>query len=173
VKRQFLAALHLLDRLMTTDDFTAFRPFSGKEEAAPAKKGPKGEAAFFPLLGLLAGEFRRVLAMKAALAQLPAGARPARRLDYRTFADRLLPALKSPPRSGPQIPLEGHPFVLHKAYLASSDWSLDELVEAMKGIAAIDEGVKTGTGDGRDLLETFLLSRATPAGGVGKGSVRG
>jgi len=168
VKRQFVAALHLLDRLMTSDDFTAFRPFGGKEEAAPAKKGPKGEAAFFPLLGLLAGEFRRVLAMKAALAQLPAGARPARRLDYRTFADRLLPSLKSPPQSAPPIPLDGHPYVLHKAYLASFDWSLSELIEAMKGIAAIDEGVKTGTGEGRELLETFLLSRATPAGGVGK-----
>jgi DNA polymerase III delta subunit len=170
VKRQFVPALRLLDRLMTSDDFTAFRPF-GKEEA-PARKGPKGEAAFFPLLGLLAGEFRRVLAMKAVLAQLPAGSRPARRLDYRSFADRFLPALKSPPPGAPPIPLEGHPFVLHKAYLASYDWSLGELVEAMKGIAAIDEGVKSGTGDGRELLETFLLSRAAPAKAAGRDDSR-
>ncbi len=165
VKRQFVPALRLLDRLMSSDDFTAFRPFGGKDDAAPARKGPKGEAAFFPLLGLLAGEFRRVLAMKVVLAQLPQGGRPARRVDYRTFADRLLPSLKNPPPNAPPVPLDGHPFVLHKAYLASFDWSLAELIEAMKGIAAIDEGVKTGTGDGRELLETFLLSRVTPPGG--------
>lgn len=106
--------------------------------------------------------------MKVALALVPAAARPARRLDYRTFADRLLPSLKSPPQSAPPVPLDGHPYVLHKAYLASFDWSLSELVEAMKGIAAIDEGVKTGTGEGRELLETFLLSRVTPPGGLGK-----
>jgi DNA polymerase III delta subunit len=166
LKRRFVPALQLLDKLMTSDDFTAFRPFGGKDES-PAKKGPKGEAAFFPLLGLLAGEFRRVLSIKAALTLLPGGAGvgAGRRADYRTFADRLLPALKSPPAGSPSLPLDGHPFVLHKAYLASFDWSLSELIEAMKGIAAIDEGVKSGTGDGRELLETFLLSRATPPGG--------
>ena len=162
VKRQFVAALRLLDRLMTADDFTAFRPF-GKDEA-PARKGPKGEAAFFPLLGLLAGEFRRILAMKAAVGQLPAGSRPTRRLDYRSFADRFLPSLRIPPPGAPAIALDGHPFVLHKAYLASYDWSLGELVEAMRAIAAIDEGVKTGAGEGRELLETFLLSRVAPEG---------
>ena len=42
----------------------------------------------------------------------------------------------------------------------------------MKGIAAIDEGVKSGTGDGRELLETFLLSRATPADVPGRSGAR-
>ncbi len=157
VKRRFLDALKVLERLLSaTEEFTAFRPF-GKGEAAPARKGPKGEAAFFPLLGLLAGEVRRILAFKAALAEPWAQELRRRRADYRSFQDRVLPALRNAPPGAPPVPLDGHPFVLHKAYLASFDWPLDDLLRTLEGIAAIDRGVKSGAGTGRDLLESLLL----------------
>lgn len=156
-RRRFLEALRICERLLASDDFTAFRPF-GKDAAAPAKKGPKGEAAFFPLLGLLAGEIRRMLAIKAALGE-PGADAGARRADYRAFVDRLLPRLKAPRPGAAPVPIDGHPFVLHKAYLASFDWSLDELAAALAALADVDRGVKSGLGSGPELLQTWLLSQ--------------
>jgi DNA polymerase III delta subunit len=159
--RDMLAALRLLGKLLSGGTFAAFRPWGGKEEVPQAaKKGPRGEAAFFPLLGLLAGEVRRMLALRAALEERGASMR---RADYRTFVDRVLPALKTPRPGLPPLPLDGHPFVLHKAYLASLNWTADELADALVGIEAIDRGVKTGAGSGSELLEAWLLSRARPA----------
>ncbi len=159
--RDMLEALRLLAKLLSGATFAAFRPFGGKEEAPEAaKKGPRGEAAFFPLLGLLAGEVRRMLALRAALEERGASMR---RADYRTFADRILPQLKTARPGLPPLPLEGHPFGLHKAYLACLNWTADELADALAGIEAIDRGVKTGAGSGSELLEAWLLSRARPA----------
>ncbi len=155
--RDMLEALRLLGKLLSGGTFAAFRPWGGKEEAPQsAKKGPRGEAAFFPLLGLLAGDVRRMLALRAALEERGAALR---RADYRTFADRILPALRTPRPDLPALPLDGHPFVLHKAYLASLNWTADELSDALVGIEAIDRGVKTGAGSGSELLEAWLLSR--------------
>lgn len=164
-QRRFVPALRILDRLMAADDFAAFRPFGKDEAGAPGgKKGPKGEAAFFPLLGLLGGEIRRMLALKAALAEGASAAADlrGRRADYRTFVDRVLPALKAARPGAAPVPIEGHPFVLHRSFAAAQEWTLGELVDAMKEIAGIDEGVKSGVGSGPELLEAFLLSRATP-----------
>lgn len=159
--RDMLEALRLLGKLLSGATFAAFRPYGGKEEAPQAvKKGPRGENAFFPLLGLLAGEVRRMLALRVALEERGASLR---RADYRTFADRILPSLKTPRPGLPPLPLDGHPFVLHKAYLASLNWTADELANALIGIEAIDRGVKTGAGSGSELLEAWLLSRARPA----------
>jgi DNA polymerase III delta subunit len=160
--RDMKEALRLLGKLLSGATFAAFRPWGGKEEApqAAARKGPRGDAAFFPLLGLLAGEVRRMLALRAALEERGASLR---RADYRSFADRILPALRTPRPGLPPLPLDGHPFVLHKAYLACLNWTADELVDALVGIEAIDRGVKTGAGSGGDLLEAWLLSRTRPA----------
>ncbi|MDL1952553.1 hypothetical protein FBQ97_22530 [Acidobacteria bacterium ACD] len=150
-QRRFVPALRLLE----------------KDAAGPApgaKKGPRGEAAFFPLLGLLAGEVRRMLALKAAAAEAKGGDERIRRADYRTFVDRVLPVLKSPRPGGAPVPVDGHPFVLHRSWLAAQEWTLGQLVAAMEEIAAIDEGVKSGAGTGPELLEAFLLARAEPAG---------
>ena len=152
--RQPLEALRMLESLLGGAEFTAFRPWGGKDDA-PAKKGPRGDAAFFPLLGLLAAELRRMLMLKAAV--LERGG-PPRRMDYRTFADRLLPSLKAPRSGLPALPLDAHPFVLHKGYLASLDWSLGELAGALRDLESIDRGVKSGAGSGTELLEDFLLS---------------
>ena len=165
-RRKFIEAIRIAERLFASDDFTAFRSFGKDEGAAPAKKGPKGEAAFFPLLGLLAADVRRMLSIKAAFAE-PGAEPPGRRADYRTFVDRLLPRLKAARPGAAPVPVDGHPFVLHKAYLASFDWSLDELAAALASLAAIDRGVKTGAGTGPELLQTWLLSLAPPTRGSG------
>jgi DNA polymerase III delta subunit len=158
-ERDLSRALRLLAKLLSGASFTAFRPWGGKEDAPSAKKGPRGEAAFFPLLGLLAAELRRMLALRAALderAPSPSAARPA---DYRRFVDRTLPALKAPRPGLPLLPLDAHPFVLHKAYLAAFGWTAEDLKHALTGLEAIDRGVKSGAGTGPELLEAWLLSR--------------
>jgi len=165
-QRRPVDGLRILERLLAGGEFTAFRPWGGREEGASARRGPRGDAAFFPILGLLAAEFRRMLAVRAALNERGLGSGGARRADYRTFADRLLPALRTPrPGSAPSVGLDGHPFVLHKAYLAALEWSADELADALSGLSAVDRGVKSGAGSGPELLEGWLLSRASPGRG--------
>ena len=162
-QRRPVEGLRILERLLAGGEFTAFRPWGGREEAAPPRRGPRGDAAFFPILGLLAGEFRRMLAVRAALDERGLGPGSARRADYRTFADRLLPALRAPRAgSAPSAGLDGHPFVLHKAYLAALEWPADELADALAGLSAVDRGVKSGSGSGPELLEGWLLSRVAP-----------
>jgi DNA polymerase III delta subunit len=155
-------ALRLLGKLLSGASFTAFRPWGGKEDVPSAKKGPRGEAAFFPLLGLLAAEIRRMLALRAALderATLSSSSAAPRRADYRGFVDRILPALKTARPGLPPLPLDAHPFVLHKAYLAALGWTAEDLKRALMGLEAIDRGVKSGEGTGPELLEAWLLSR--------------
>jgi DNA polymerase III delta subunit len=159
--RDMLEALRLLGKLLSGGTFAAFRPFGGKDEPPQAaKKGPRGENAFFPLLGLLAGEVRRMLGLRAALEERTASMR---RADYRTFADRILPSLRAPRPGLASFPPDGHPFALHKSYLACLNWTVDELADALVGIEAIDRGVKTGVGSGSELLEAWLLSRVRPS----------
>jgi hypothetical protein len=78
--------------------------------------------------------------------------------------DRILPVLKSPRPGAAPVPVDGHPFVLHRSWLAAQDWTLGQLVDALKEIAEIDAGVKSGAGTGPELLEAFLLARAEPPG---------
>ncbi len=155
-------SLRLLAKLLSGVSFAAFRPWGGREDSPAAKKGPRGEAAFFPLLGLLAAEIRRMLALRAALDER-APSPAARRADYRGFVDRVLPALKAARPGLPPLPLDAHPFVLHKAYLAALGWTAEDLKRALIGLEAIDRGVKSGAGTGPELLEAWLLSRLAPA----------
>ncbi|MDL2716616.1 MAG: hypothetical protein PT977_02585 [Acidobacteriota bacterium] len=161
--RDVAGALRLLGKLLSGASFSAFRPWGGKEDAPSAKKGPRGEAAFFPLLGLLAAEIRRMLALRAALDERAASSSSSgapRRVDYRGFVDRILPALKATRPGLPPLPLDAHPFILHKAYLAALGWTAEDLKRALIGLEAIDRGVKSGAGTGPELLEAWLLSRA-------------
>lgn len=153
--RRPVEAVKILERLLASDGFTAFRPFGDRAEA-PAKKGPRGEAAFFPILGLLAGEVRRMLALRACAEERGI---PLRRTDYRGFVDRLLPALKAPRPGLSPLPIDGHPYALHRSFLAALEWPVADLADALEGIERIDRGVKSGAGTGPELLETFLLAR--------------
>jgi DNA polymerase III delta subunit len=172
-QRDLLQALRLLAKLLSGATFTAFRPWGEREDAPAGKKGPRGEAAFFPLLGLLAAELRRMLALRAALEERAVPSAVGRRTDYRGFVDRVLPALKAPREGLPPFSLEAHPFVLHKAYLAALGWTAEDLRRALMGLEAIDRGVKSGAGTGPELLEAWLLSRlpASPARAVASGRV--
>jgi hypothetical protein len=100
-----------------------------------------------------------MLALRAALEERAVPPALTRRTDYRGFVDRVLPALKAPREGLPPFSFEAHPFMLHKAYLASLGWTTEELRHALVGLEAIDRGVKTGAGTGPELLETWLLSR--------------
>ncbi len=156
-QKRFPEAIVLLGRLLESENFSAFRPF-GKGEA-PAAKGPKGDAAFFPLLGLLAAEVRRMLTLRAAAAAADAGPGAAmpRRLDYRTFSESYLPGLQNPSPGRAPFVLEGHPFVTFKSFQAAANWDLEELASFLTGLSAIDRAVKTGEGSGPELLQDLLL----------------
>src|SRR5512143_569900 len=136
-RRDLHQALRLLAKLLSGATFTAFRPWGDKEEAQVAKKGPRGEAAFFPLLGLLAAELRRMLALRAALEERAVPTAAGRRTDYRGFADRVLPALKAPREGLPPFSLDAHPFILHKAYLAALGWTTENLRHAVVGLEGV------------------------------------
>jgi DNA polymerase III delta subunit len=163
--RDLPKALRLLAKLLSGTSFTAFRSRGADEGVSAGKKGPRGEAAFFPLLGLLAAEIRRMLALRAALDERGTAGAAGRRADYRRFVDRILPALKAPREGLPPMPLDAHPFVLHKAYLAAFGWTAEDLKRALTGLEAVDRGVKRGAGTGPDLLEAWLFSQlpAPPA----------
>jgi len=158
--RRFLDGLKILERLLSGGEFAAFRPAPGREGAPPPRKGPRGDAAFFPILGLLAADLRRMLAIKAAVAERGIDAGRGRRVDYRSFADRLLPSLKTARAGAPPLPLEAHPFVLYRSFLSSEAWTLEDLSEALRGLGDVDRGAKSGGGSGFDLMETWLLSRS-------------
>jgi len=100
-----------------------------------------------------------MVALKAALTErgLPAGS--GRRADYRTFVDRIVPALKSPGAGAPPLAAEAHPYVLFKSHLAAQNWTIEELVAALTGLAGVDRGAKSGAGTGIELMEAWLLSR--------------
>ena len=157
--RRFPEGIRILERLLSGGAFTAFRPAAGREEGASPPKGPRGDAAFFPILGLLAAELRRMLALKAAAADRGIEAL-GRRLDYRTFADRLLPALKSPRAGLSPLAVDAHPFVLFRSWQASDAWTLEELAGALRTLAGVDRGAKSGGGNGPELMDAWLLSRA-------------
>ena len=71
--------------------------------------------------------------------------------------------MKEPSRGRAPLAVDGHPFVLFKSFEASLGWSLDELVDALAGLAGVDAGVKSGEGSGPELLEAWVLSRIRPA----------
>ena len=158
--RRFLDGLRILERLLSGGEFAAFRPMPGRESAPPPRKGPRGDAAFFPILGLLAADLRRMLAIKAAVDERGIDAGRGRRVDYRTFAERLLPSLKAPRAGAPPLPLEGHPYVLYRSFQSAEAWTLEELSGALRGLADVDRGAKSGGGSGFELMETWLLSKS-------------
>jgi hypothetical protein len=158
--RRWLDALRILERLLSGGEFTAFRPAPGREDGTTPRKGPRGESAFFPILGLLAADLRRMLALKTAIADRGIDTDSGRQLDYRSFADRLLPTLKAPGAGVPPLAADSHPFVLFRSFLAGEAWTPGELSGALRTLADVDRGAKSGGGTGLELMEAWLLARA-------------
>lgn len=158
--RRFVEAIRVLERLLAGGEFTAFRPAPGRDEGAPPRKGPRGDAAFFPLLGLLAAEFRRMLVLKVALAERGLENGKGRRLDYRGFADRLIPALRAARPGAPPLPSDVHPYLLFRSFQALDGWTALDLVHALRDLSGVDRGAKSGGGSGFPLMEAWLLARA-------------
>lgn len=157
--RRFTEAIRILERLLSGGEFHAFRPTPGREESREARKGPRGDAAFFPILGLLAAELRRMLMLKSALADRGIEPGKGRRLDYRGFADRLLPALRTGRPGAPPLAADLHPYFLFRSLQALDGWSLDELGRALRDLSGVDRGAKSGGGSGHSLMEAWLLAR--------------
>jgi hypothetical protein len=101
-----------------------------------------------------------MLALKAAASDRGIDAGGGRRLDYRTFADRLLPALKAPRAGVPPLVADAHPFILFRSFQAGGAWTLEELSGALVALANVDRLAKSGGGAARELMEGWLLSRA-------------
>ncbi len=158
--RRFVEAIGILERLLSGGEFTAFRPAPGREEGAPPRKGPRGDAAFFPLLGLLAADLRRMLLLRAALSERELENGKGRRLDYRAFADRLVPALRTAPPGTPPLFADVHPYLLFRSFQALEGWTVPDLVRALRDLSGVDRGAKSGGGSGFSLMEAWLLARA-------------
>jgi hypothetical protein len=160
--RRFVEAIRILERLLSGGEFTAFRPTPGREGGSPVRKGPRGDAAFFPIFGLLTADLRRMLLIRAALADRGIEPGKGRRLDYRGFAERLVPALRSVRSGAPPFPADVHPYLLFRSFQALDGWTLGELVRALRDLSGVDRGAKSGGGSGFSLMEAWLLSRAGP-----------
>lgn len=158
--RRFVEAIRILERLLSGGEFTAFRPTPGREDGAPVRKGPRGDAAFFPIFGLLAADLRRMLLLKAALADRGLEPGKGRRLDYRGFADRLVPALRAVRSGAPPLAADIHPYLLFRSFQALDGWTIDELVRALRDLSGVDRGAKSGGGSGFSLMEAWLLALA-------------
>lgn len=158
--RRFVEAIRILERLLSGGEFTAFRPTPGRDDGAAARKGPRGDAAFFPLLGLLAADLRRMLVLKAALAERGLETGKGRRLDYRAFADRLIPSLRAARPGTPPVGADIHPYLLFRSFQALDGWTAPELVRALRDLSSVDRGAKSGGGSGVPLMEAWLLARA-------------
>ena len=158
--RRFVEAIRILERLLSGGEFTAFRPAPGRVDGTPPRKGPRGDAAFFPVFGLLAADLRRMLLLRAALADRGIEAGKGRRLDYRGFAERVVPALRSVRSGAPPFPSDVHPYLLYRSFQALEGWTLGELVRALRDLSGVDRGAKSGGGSGVSLMEAWLLGRA-------------
>ncbi len=158
--RRFVEAIRILERLLSGGEFTAFRPTGGRGDGSPPRKGPRGESAFFPILGLLAADLRRMLLLKAALADRGIEPGKGRRLDYRGFADRLLPSLRAVRNGAPPLSADVHPYLLFRSFQALEGWTLEELVRSLRDLSGVDRGAKSGIGGGFLLMEAWLLARA-------------
>ena len=137
-------ALSRLDRLFSGRDVRAGDRVVDTVEAWPNK-----------FLGMLAGEVRRMLLIRARLEEAGTGPFDAS-MSYGTFQARVLPRLMAPVTPFGRSPFEtaqgaAHPYALYLAAKRCARFTLPELARALGRAADLDVKLK----DSAPVLETF------------------
>jgi len=118
------------------------------------------------LFGMIAGEVRRMLLLRARLDEAgPGGFNAA--MSYATFQARMLPRLLAPAAPYARSPFDGgkgppHPFALYKAAQRASQFSARELARALARAAEVDVSLKTSA----PVVETISAYVGELIGGV-------
>ena len=149
-------ALQRLERLFDGRDVRqGDRAFDKIEEIWPIQ-----------LFGMIAGEVRRMLLLRARLDEAgPGGFNAA--MSYATFQARVLPRLLAPAAPYARSPFDGgkgppHPFALYKAAQRASQFSARELARALARAADVDVRLKTSA----PVVETISAYVGELIGGV-------
>lgn len=133
------------------------RLFSGREVRAGDRAIDTDEAWPNKFLGMLSGEVRRMLLIRARLEEAGPAAFDAS-MTYGAFQARVLPRLMAPATPFGRSPFEtaqggAHPFALYRAAQRSSRFTAPELARALARAADVDVKLK----DSAPVLETFSL----------------
>jgi len=131
------------------------RLFSGREVRAGDRAIETEDAWPNKFLGMLSGEVRRMLLIRARLEEAGPGAFDAS-MSYSTFQARVLPRLMAPATPFGRSPFESaggaaHPFALYRAAQRSSRFTAPQLARALARTAEVDVKLK----DSAPVLETF------------------
>ena len=131
------------------------RLFSGREVRAGDRAVDTEDAWPNKFLGMLSGEVRRMLLIRARLEEAGPGAFDAS-MSYSTFQARVLPRLMAPATPFGRSPFESaggaaHPFALYRAAQRSSRFTAPQLARALARTAEVDVKLK----DSAPVLETF------------------
>lgn len=143
------------------------RLFDGREVRQGDRDFEKIEAIWpVQLFGLIAGEVRRMLLLRARLDEAGPGGFSAS-MPYPAFQARILPRLLAPVAPYERSPFDGakgppHPFALYKAAQRSSQFSSRELARALSRAADVDVRLKTSA----PVVETISAWVAELIGGV-------
>jgi hypothetical protein len=131
------------------------RLFSGREVRAGDRAIETEDAWPNKFLGMLSGEVRRMLLIRARLEEAGPGAFDAS-MSYSTVQARVLPRLMAPATPFGRSPFESaggaaHPFALYRAAQRSSRFTAPQLARALARTAEVDVKHK----DSAPVLETF------------------
>ena len=131
------------------------RLFSGREVRAGDRAIETEDSWPNKFLGMLSGEVRRMLLIRARLEEAGPGAFDAS-MSYSTFQARVLPRLMAPATPFGRSPFESaggaaHPFALYRAAQRSSRFTAPQLARALARTAEVDVKLK----DSAPVLETF------------------
>ena len=124
------------------------RLFDGREVRQGDRAFEKIEDIWpIQLLGMIAGEVRRMLLLRARLEEAGPGGFDAG-MSYPAFQARVLPRLMAPAAPFGHSPFEGgkgaaHPFALYKASQRSSRFTARELARALSRAADVDVRLKS------------------------------
>ena len=143
------------------------RLFDGREVRQGDRAFDKIEEIWpIQLFGMIAGEVRRMLLLRARLDEAGPGGFSAS-MPYPAFQARILPRLLAPVAPYERSPFDGakgppHPFALYKAAQRSSQFSARELARALARAADVDVRLKSSA----PVVETISAYVADLIGGM-------